>query len=166
MSLWSRAPRQVYEVYGEDDHFLDEGAPPSECAVRELDASVEDSRQGRLLGLALLAAVTLGAAVLVLLHVSHTPPTRQPVAERHAFSGAERPALPDVPTTAPPQVHEPLHTDRHARASTPPPARPRRHRPRIAGGHAEPPKILAPGHVGGQPSAAPARAANEFDFER
>jgi hypothetical protein len=171
MSLLSRAPRQVYEVHGEDDYLADDSVAPSKYTVHQLDASVEGSRSGRVLGLALLVVVTLGALALVLLHVSHTSAGRQSVAERRVSSAATRRAAPDPLTTAlpevhTPQVHTPPYSKRHTRASTSSAARPRRRDKRIVGGHAQPPKIVVIGQAGDRSSPVPAWAAGEFDFER
>jgi hypothetical protein len=164
MSLWNRAPRQVYEVHGEDDYVTHDDATPNECAAPQLDTSVVSSpRSGGVLGLALLVVVTLGAVALVLLALSHAPAGRHTVAERQVPSGDSHRSFPGPSTTAPPEVHRPTHSKRHVRADIFQVTRPRRRNRRIAGGHVETPTIvIAP--PGGQPSGAPARG--EFDFER
>jgi hypothetical protein len=163
MSLWSRAPRQVYEVHGEDDCLAEDGAPPGERPAPELSASAKGSRSGRVLGLAFLVMVTLGAVAIVSLSLSHAPSGRQYTAERESSPRAARRAFPDPPTTAPPEVHRPPYSKRHARAPISAAAHPRRRHRRIAGRHAETPKIPI-GPAGGQPSGTPTRG--EFDFER
>ncbi len=159
MSLWSRAPRQVYMVHGEDDYVAHDDAP-SEGTIPQLDTSVEGSRSGGVLGLTLLVLVTIGAVALVLLSLSHGPTGRQSVAERRAASGDTRRAFPDPPTTAPPEVHRPPYPRRHARASISPVVRPRRRDQRIARGYAKAHEIMIV-PAGGQPLAG-----GEFDFER
>lgn len=184
MSLWNRTPRQVYEVYGDEDclagacaprsacearqpcedgHPADSGAPPSECVPPELDASLKTSRSGRVLGLTLLVAVTLGAVAVVSLSLSHAPSVRQSAAERHASPAATRRAFPGPTTPAPPEVHMLAHPRRHARAPISPVAHPRRRDRRIAGGHDESPHIVIR-PTGGQ--SAGASVGREFDFER
>jgi hypothetical protein len=165
MSWLRRAPRQVYEVHGEDNAFFEEGVDACGYTAPPLDTGAQDAGASRAILLVLLVAVTLGATVLVLLHVSRGPSARQPVAGHHVVSGARRRPFPDVPTTAPPQVHTPLSTERHARAPMPPAARPHRRRRRIARGHAEPSKTFTAGWVGEQQPATP-RAGGEFEFER
>lgn len=107
MSLWRRAPRQVYRVYGEDEYLAEEHvADESEdlrCVERsglgENQAEVEvspavggrkrgpevgslsftGSRTPRLVGVGLLLGVTVGAAGLVLSHLTHeASPSRGP----------------------------------------------------------------------------------------
>lgn len=91
MSLWRRAPRQVYRVYGEDEYlaeehvaadteFLGEAEDPrsyeSGSEIRTA-AHPTGSRTSRLVGVGLLLGVTVGAAGLVLSHLSHeTSPPR------------------------------------------------------------------------------------------
>jgi hypothetical protein len=165
MSLWSKAPRQVYMVHGEDDYVSEDGVTPTERMAPALDPSTEGSRSGRVLGLALLVVVALGAVGLVLHSLSHAPAGRRSVAEHRALSAATHRAFPEAPTTAPPEVRAPARTKRHARASIPPEVRPRRRNRRLAGGHSEIPKIVtAP--PGDQTSGGPASAGGEFDFER
>lgn len=165
MTLWSRAPRQVYEVHGEDDHLAEEAAAPSERTAPQPAANVEGARSNGVLGLTLLVAVTLGAVALVLLALSHPLTGRRPLAERHALPGSMRQAFPHPSTTAPPEVRMPPRSKRHVRASIPPVALPRRRYRRIAGGHSEPQKIVtAP--AGDRASGGPASAGGEFDFER
>ena len=168
MSRWGRAPRQVYEVHGEDDYLAGNGAPPNVCAMRQVDASVESSSAARVLGLALLAVVTLGAISLVLLHASHRPMVRQSVAEPHASPNPRRRAFPGTPSSAPPPIHRPPHSGRHVRAPTVRVARSHRLRKRIAGGHVQPiqPSRLALPPTDERPIGVPVGAAGEFDFER
>lgn len=166
MSWLRGAPRQVYEVHGEDERFGEEGVCAGADATQQIDASVEGTSSGRVVGPALLITVTLGAAAVVLLHVPHAPAVPKSVAERHASSGARRRAFPDAPATAPPEVHQPRYSRRHAPASAPPPARPHRRRRRIARGHDEPPKNVAAEPLRDHTSVAAARAGGEFDFER
>jgi hypothetical protein len=165
MSLWSRAPRQVYMVHGEDDPVAEDDLTPSERMAPALDASTEGSRSGRVLGLALLVVVALGAVGLVLLSLSHAPAGRQSTVGGELAPRATRPAFPGLPTTARPEIQAPARTKRHARASIPPQVRPRRHYRRIARGHSEFPKI-ATAPAGHRPSGGSASAGGEFDFER
>jgi hypothetical protein len=150
-------------VHGEDDYVTDDDAP-SERAAPQLDTGVVGSpRSSGVLGLTLLAVVTLGAVVVVLLSLSHRPTGRQSVAERHSPAGATRRAFPDPPTTAPPEVHALPYSRRHAHAPISPVARPWRRGRRIAVGYAKTPTI-AIGPV--RRLSAEALAGREFDFER
>lgn len=163
MSLWSRAPRQVYEVYGEDDCLAEQGAPQNECSVPEISASANGSRSGRVLGLTLLVVVTLGAVAAVSFSLSHAPPGRQSTVERDLSPRATQRALPSPPAAAPPAIHTPAYSKRHARASISRAAHPRSRDRQIAGGHTKTPEIVI-GPAGAQPSGALTRG--EFDFER
>jgi hypothetical protein len=87
MTLWHRAPREVYRVYGEDEYLAEEAlsagqeSPPSPADEYEADRSAavglpsHRSRSGRLAGLGLLAGVTMAAFGLVALHANHRSPT-------------------------------------------------------------------------------------------
>jgi hypothetical protein len=46
MSLWHRAPREVYRVYGEDQYLEGETAPEGETALREGTTTVEPDGRG------------------------------------------------------------------------------------------------------------------------
>jgi len=90
MTLWRRAPREVYRVYGEEEYLG--GDAPS--AVEEShQAPVQEhakdhyavvghpayrAQAGRLVGLGLLVGVVVSAAALVVLNVAHRPPTAPP----------------------------------------------------------------------------------------
>lgn len=90
MSLWRRAPRQVYRVYGEDEYLAEEhvagdaeflrGAEDSRAYEQGSElgdaAPPAASRTPRLVGIGLLLGVTVGAAGLVFSHLSHeaSPP--------------------------------------------------------------------------------------------
>jgi hypothetical protein len=81
MTLWRRAPREVYRVYGEDEYLAED-----EPIVGELAGTAggdgdgrhftigrsrsPGSRSGRLIGLGLVVGVTLGVAGLVVRNVS------------------------------------------------------------------------------------------------
>jgi hypothetical protein len=223
MSLWQRAPREVYRVYGEDEFFSEEGIdgePPEhriDALPRAHDSTVHrgegDERvsedapaawgvveggegagvdqdahaheaasrayehrssgaRSRLVGLALLAAVTLGVGALVLLDVSRYPVGHN-LATADASSGVTRRAPLAAPRAAPPAVHQAADPERHVRAPKSPAARPPRHNRRLAGEHEE---TLTPSaeQLDGQtaslrtsrPVDAVARAGGEFDFER
>jgi hypothetical protein len=92
MTLWQRAPREVYRVYGEDE-YLAEGEVHAATESRSVPVSEEahGPRSGRLLGLGLLVGVTVGALGLVVLNVSHrgTAGSRLGVSHR-AAEGAVR----------------------------------------------------------------------------
>jgi hypothetical protein len=94
MSLWERAPREVYRVYGEDQYVDGETASPEDQATVEFDPSAEASgsafgadgsslphshgsastrasgpHAGRLLGIGLLVGVSLATLALVVSNV-------------------------------------------------------------------------------------------------
>jgi len=84
MTFLHRAPREVYRVYGEEEYLagehdgVGEQSPGSE-PDRQTDQPVissgpRGSHAARLLGLGLLAGVTLGAVGLVLSSLSHRAP--------------------------------------------------------------------------------------------
>lgn len=90
MSLWRSAPRQVYRVYGEDEYLAEEPLAADAELLREAEdsrsyekgselgaaTSSVGSRTPRLVGIGLLLGATVGAAGLVLSHLSHeaSPP--------------------------------------------------------------------------------------------
>ena len=104
MTLWHRAPREVYRVYGQDEYLADDAlsaddesfaphaaeeswAPPtgkeSHRTPTHAHAAYQhsavappshSSRSGRLVGLGVLMGVTVGALGLVVLNVSHRLP--------------------------------------------------------------------------------------------
>lgn len=88
MSLWRRAPRQVYRVYGEDEYLAEEHVAADAEFLRAEDSHSYEkrselggaapptaSRTPRLVGIGLLLGVTVGAAGLVLSHLSHEAST-------------------------------------------------------------------------------------------
>jgi hypothetical protein len=127
MTLWHRAPREVYRVYGEDEYLADEALSADEesfaphvaeesCAPPTVEefhrtpthnhatyhysavaSPSHRSRSGRLVGLGLLAGVTVGALGLVALNAAHRSPAAPPadaaqtahaVAAAHTSTGA------------------------------------------------------------------------------
>ena len=46
MSLWRRAPREVYRVYGEDQYLEGETASEGETAAREDSTAAEPDSRG------------------------------------------------------------------------------------------------------------------------
>jgi hypothetical protein len=90
MSLWRRAPRQVYRVYGEDEYLAEEHLAADADFLRAEDSRSYEkrseigaaapptaSRTPRLVGIGLLLGATVGAAGLVLSHLSHEASTPQ-----------------------------------------------------------------------------------------
>lgn len=101
MSLWRRAPREVYRVYGEDQYLEGETAPEEETAAEDTTTVESDnsrvaswatftadgppasagtggltvpkggSHAGRLLGVGLLVGIGLATLALVFLNMSH-----------------------------------------------------------------------------------------------
>ncbi|HEX4837473.1 MAG TPA: hypothetical protein VFV03_02975, partial [Solirubrobacteraceae bacterium] len=86
MTLWHRAPREVYRVYGEDEYLADDapsagdGSHPTQAHEHEIDHHAaaaswsHRSRSGRLVGLGLLVGVTVSALGLVAVNTAHRPP--------------------------------------------------------------------------------------------
>jgi len=90
MSLWRRAPRQVYRVFGEEEYLTEEHVAADSEFLREAEdsRSYENgseiratayharSRTPRLVGVGLLLGVTVGVAGLVISQLSHesSPP--------------------------------------------------------------------------------------------
>ena len=81
LTLWQKAPREVYRVYGEDEYLSGQDALASEQAAQS-PAGQEgpqpfhgegshNSRSGRLMGLGLLLGVIAGAIGLVVVNASH-----------------------------------------------------------------------------------------------
>jgi hypothetical protein len=78
MTLWQRAPREVYRVYGQDEYLAEEAPSPTETSSPALPAKQSHgSRSARLIGLGVLVGVSVGALGLVVAHVSHQPPAAQ-----------------------------------------------------------------------------------------
>lgn len=85
MSLWRRAPRQVYRVYGEDEYLSEEPEAADVEYLQKTEDSVPretrpeigveapptGSRTPRSVAIGLLLGVTIGAAGLVFSHLSH-----------------------------------------------------------------------------------------------
>jgi hypothetical protein len=91
MSFLHRAPRQVYHVYGEDEHLAEEHMATESEGLQEVEESGScerrpeiglspptGSRVARLAGVGLLLGISVGAAGLVLSHLTHeaSPPRR------------------------------------------------------------------------------------------
>jgi hypothetical protein len=138
MTLWRRASREVYRVYGEDEYLGedassggDESWSPSageQSDPRSAHAHEDDrhigiaspphgSRPGRLVGLGLLVGVVVGAFGLVALNASHRPP----VAPRAGIAQSARASSTSHSSTVSPQSTE-ASTDREsvAHSSTAP----------------------------------------------
>jgi hypothetical protein len=97
MSLWRRAPREVYRVYGEDEYLAEGAESPQEADLPHL-AEPPPSRKsssGRLVGLGLLAGVTVGTIGIVAInasrrvHVASRPGVAQSVRVHTANDGSE-----------------------------------------------------------------------------
>jgi hypothetical protein len=85
VTLWKRAPRSVYSVYGEQEYLsggdLDAGEQEPSLAIAYEPSSA--SRSTRLLGLGLLVGVILSAIALVALNASHPhTPSRRDIGRR------------------------------------------------------------------------------------
>ena len=170
MTLWHRAPREGYRVYGEDEYLADDTlsadeesfaphvagesfaphvaeeswaqptgeeshrTPTHEHATYHYSAVAPPShrsRSGRLVGLGLLAGVTLGAFGLVALNATHRSPaapsaavaqTAHPDAAAHASTGvpADHGSVVHMPNSHAPRarVRARAHADTHARGAT------------------------------------------------
>jgi hypothetical protein len=91
VTLWRRAPREVYRVYREEEYLADEdqstGEAPHPTPVQAYEQDSHStsalsqspgSRAGRLFGFGLLTGVTIGVAGLVVLNASHRFPSTTP----------------------------------------------------------------------------------------
>jgi hypothetical protein len=85
MTMWKRAPRSVYSVYGEQEYLCGDASDaqeqPSPAAAFEPASA---SRWRALVGLGLLAGVTTCAVVLVAVNVSRTRTVSPPAIDRGA----------------------------------------------------------------------------------
>jgi hypothetical protein len=157
MTLWHRAPREVYRVYGEDEYLADDAlsaeeepfaprvaeeesftpqvaeescAPPTgeefhrtpthNHATYHYSAvapPLHRSRSGRLLGLGLLAGVTVGALGLVALNAAHRSPAAPPAdAAQTAHADAAAHTSTGAPVADGSVVHMPNSHDHELRA--------------------------------------------------
>jgi hypothetical protein len=99
MTLWRRAPRSVYQVYGEDQYLAGDGEPVREDRD-EAEVQSHGSRSGRLLAFGLLAGVMASALGLVALDVlRHSPPAHSTAV---AHSGPVQQSYPAEPAPTPP----------------------------------------------------------------
>jgi hypothetical protein len=103
VTLWKRAPRSVYSVYGEQEYLsggdLDAGEQESSPAIAYEPSSA--SRSTRLLGLGLLVGVILSAIALVALNASHPgAPSRGDIGRRAPVDQASAPVRPRSVTHA------------------------------------------------------------------
>lgn len=76
MSLWHRAQREVYRVYGEDQYLEGETAPAGEMAPAGQMDRPDGLHAGRLIGVGLLVGIGLATLGLVFLNLGH--PRRAP----------------------------------------------------------------------------------------
>ncbi len=95
MTLWRRAPREVYRVYGEEEYLGGDALSADEASHHAPAHEHGNSRHavvgspsyraqaGRLVGLGLLVGVIVSAAALVVLNATHRPPTAPPSTVAH-----------------------------------------------------------------------------------
>jgi hypothetical protein len=159
MTLWRRAQREVYQVYGEDEYLSEDGLPGSDAepspplpAAEQRHEQGYDSRSARLVGLGLLAGVTIGTLALVTLNMAHrsgapSPGVAQDASGRGLAGKESGPAPVNDSVSVASATSEPLAPGApgaasHARASVPmrmpmrpgvPPRRPRWPRVGMAG---------------------------------
>jgi hypothetical protein len=106
MTLWRRAPREVYRVYGEkeylaegdsliegheqsgDESRMDEATRVQDAQIPSFDSGTRSSRSVRLVGLGLLMGVTAGVLALVVSNASHRSGTGAP----HSAKSTKLPA--------------------------------------------------------------------------
>jgi hypothetical protein len=192
MTLWRRAPREVYRVYGEDEYLDDEGSTGEGSQANPIPGRWEGqpgvispashgSHTAQLLGLGLLVGVVIGVLALVVVNASHKPRTMRPGASRGAtadsashLSGASGPSA--ISRTSTSRIG--YATSNHERASGP-------HLVHASGAHRVHPPAQAPARwaaglalvtmplkLAQTPASAPERDASassvvgEFDFER
>jgi hypothetical protein len=201
MTLWHRAPRAVYRVYGEEEYLAEQHdgveEPPPGGADRQtgrpviVSSAPRGSHAARLLGLGLLAGVTLGAVGLVVSNLSHRAPAPLgPVVHPHEkarLPGHGSPARP-VPMAVSANAEATARDPTGATLAHPPQSgwvsRAAGPRPSVATSHPRAPKYvgsyprsmslrsatasrqwLSPGHVLGRTQSA-AAPDGEFGFER
>jgi hypothetical protein len=176
MTLWRRAPREVYRVYGEDEYLSEDSVHAREEPSPTLaDERTRDSRSGRLVGLGLLAGVIVGAVGLVVLNASHQHAARRSEVAHSAPKGAASNPSATVSASPGPAVATSTAFGPHAHAHVPPSASPLHRRWPHTGRVARAAAIatpVGPGQTGlhmaelsGSEGAAPS-IDGEFGFER
>jgi hypothetical protein len=126
MTLWHRAPREVYRVYAEDEYLAQSDAHADE----QTWTPPSHSRSGRLVGLGLLVGVTVGAFALVALNASQRAPMapQSRVAQSPRVGAASRTSTANdasdasdasagLPTNPGPAIHTATVPISHARVS-------------------------------------------------
>jgi hypothetical protein len=195
MTLWHRAPREVYRVYGQDEYLAEDDLQVGEAfSAPPAGEEARGSRSGRLVGLGVLVGVTVGALGLVVLNVWHqrSAAPRSVVAQSararaagHSsaasrVSTASRASTAShvsvrVPTGAEPATHTSTRPASHVSASVRPPARPLVRSPSRGGTPTRPvSNAVSVGPWRGRLStselpasdAGPPTIDGEFDFER
>jgi hypothetical protein len=171
MTFWHRAPREVYRVYGEDEYLAEEHdgveLPPGGERDGQMDRPVtvssgpSGSHAARLLGLGLLAGVTLGAVGLVVSNLSH----RALAPPRHVVHSGNKARLPGngsparrVPTAVSAGAESTVGSPTGATLAYPPQSR---SVSRVTGGRpsaATSPRI-APKYIGSYPGSMSFRSA-------
>jgi hypothetical protein len=187
MSLFHRAPREVYRVYGEDEYVAEPVVEGEEDERFERPAYVEPPPHslgtGRLLGIVVLVLVALSAVGVVALNASRRTPAAtsakspaapvsrpaqvdsavgpRPRQERVAVSGGTPRAHARTRTTL---LARPVHApaSRVSVVSAPPVSAQRASAPPVS---SLPPVALAR-LPAAEPSGVAERAAAEFGFER
>jgi hypothetical protein len=140
MTLWHRAPREVYRVYGQDEYLAEDDVQVGVGEASSAPPAGEEargSRSGRLVGLGVLVGVTVGALGLVVLNVWHqrSAVPRSVVAQSARARAAGHPSAAShastashasvrVPVGAEPATHTSTRPASHVSASVRPPARP------------------------------------------
>jgi hypothetical protein len=146
VTLWRRAPREVYRVYGEDEYFAETGAgsvdedtgSAEEGSVAHGHPSIRPPFEapspvftpGRVLALALLTASALGALALVVLNGAppHSPHPRPGLGRVPRAIAGDRPPAPTGRVSAielaerPPAHRSSAARDRARDQADPPPA--------------------------------------------
>jgi hypothetical protein len=183
---WSRTPREVYAVYGEDEYLAGEDAQssqplsgeegtPSSLERPPLGGGSERSRSGRLIGLGLLVGVTVGAVGLLVVDASqpHLAPGARQAQGTAAAGGSGRAQAPAMARRERTQIfrsgtgaNQAFRSGADANLSPAP--SPRRSRAERSRPVAYPPNEARRSPGTSQPvTAEPARAAGgEFEFER
>jgi hypothetical protein len=98
MTLWHRAPREVYRVYGQDEYLAEDDLQVEAPSAPPSGEEAHGSRSGRLVGLGVLVGVTVGALGLVALNATHrSPAAPRVVVAQTTHPGAAAHASVDAP---------------------------------------------------------------------
>jgi hypothetical protein len=171
MTLWRRAPREVYRVYGEDEYLSEDSIHTSEEELSPplVDAQAHASRAGRLIALGLLVGVTVGAIALVASNVSrqHSVPRSDVRHSASASVAVTRWAPATASANRGPAIHVSSGGRPRARVTERPPHAAMLTKPILRQTPlVEPRQIWYPTAAHPESGGAPTPIDTEFDFER